>query len=309
MPAPLTRRSVFTRKKSPSHVQLQERDLVVLDFVHQFRLLDRFQIVELLRALHDPDTASQHLRKRLGKLYHARYLDRIQTETPAPLYQLAHKGARRIGVRTRKSPTSQLAHMQALAAIQVAMTLSCVRHQHLKLIPWPQLLAEAPEATRRRARPMTWRVPQGSDTSSVTPDWLFTLERTDKPAGRNRLNFALEIDMGTETIRAHNKRRDFYSKLTTYHAAHPRRTKQGTTPGICQTILGDRFPNFRVLTVTRSRIHPSAPGRIKQMVACAQEIGRAGMFLFTDFATLEHHGDFFAQPWISGTGEEKRLIE
>jgi hypothetical protein len=166
------------------------------------------------------DESRDGIYRRLQKLFHHGYLDRIGTNPNAPLvYSLGQRGAEALEVPARKQVGEGYIRPQFMIGdFRVALTL----------------------ATRARGIFLTWRsVPQDLP---IRPDGFFGLLFPDRPEGRNRSFFFVEADRSTMP------RERFVSKLLAYEAWHARggHTEQ----------LG--IKNFRVLTVTRSEERASS---------------------------------------------------
>jgi hypothetical protein len=87
-----------------------------------------------------------------------------------------------------------------------------------------EILHQAPEGTRRRRNPFGWQVVvhhNGENhTVGVIPDKIFGLHFMDKPEGRNKAYFFLEIDRGTMPVfrkSLHHKQSSFFAKLLAYY--------------------------------------------------------------------------------------------
>lgn len=96
MPEPRPRKPRFRRIKPATPLHLTERDFLILRQVSVHRFLRSDHIVALL------DGSSQHLVRRLGRLYHGGYLERprqqrrlgidetrLKPDAAGPRYQLA----------------------------------------------------------------------------------------------------------------------------------------------------------------------------------------------------------------------------
>lgn len=83
----------FIRPKIPRKISLTDRDILIIQFVNQFRFVNAEQISELL-------TPSKRLKIRLKQLFEAHYLDRPKNqvqffaygEHPSLVYALGQKG-------------------------------------------------------------------------------------------------------------------------------------------------------------------------------------------------------------------------
>jgi hypothetical protein len=120
-----------------------------------------------------------------------------------------------------------------LASIELATR----GRDNIRFIPWPEILAKAPEATRQSAKPYLLSADNGE---TVVPDALFGLEYRHDGCKAYRF-FALEADRGTMPIARTGKTgTSVLGKLDAYRGilAH-----EGY-----RRLLG--IPNLLVLTVT-----------------------------------------------------------
>jgi hypothetical protein len=285
---------------------LTPRDHEILQAVHRHRLLRSTHLVALTGS-------KQATLRRLQLLFHHGYLDRppMQLDWYArgsePLvYALGNRGAevletegglRRGGVRwdTKNRNLSRvfLHHTLAVAEVVVAFEVACQSREGARFIPPEEVLAAAPEPTRRLRLPFRWQVEvrHGGKPHrlGVEPDRVFGLQFASEPEGRNRAFFFLEADRGTMPVTRNGlAQTSFLRKLLAYQETWRR--------GLHRTHFG--IPNFRVITVTSSR------ERAEHLVeACRSLPGRGSrLFLFTDRETLGR-GDVLSQGWVNGRGE------
>ena len=114
-------------------------------------------------------------------------------------------------------------------------------------------------------------------TLRVIPDRLFSIRREEK----DRWNFALEEDRGTENLTHRSKKltakTTFAKKCTGYYHAW----KQG------KHVEAWNFQNFRCLTITTSDV------RIDHMLDVQREVTNdyaTGLFLYSTRERIEEHG-------------------
>jgi hypothetical protein len=168
----------------------------------------------------------------------------------------------------------------------------------VRVIEPGEILAHAPEATRRRRNPIAWNVrvvhERERHTIGVIPDKVFGLHFLDAPDGQNRAYFFLEADRGTMPVeRSSFDRTSFYRKLLAYYETWR------------QQIHTEHFgiKSFRVLTVT------SSAERVRNIAAAATRAttGKAPrLFLFSDQASIAS-GDPLAVDWRDAGGGITRL--
>ncbi len=255
--------------------------------------------------------------RRLQLLFHHGYLDRppMQLDWYAqgsePLvYALGNRGAELLeregevrsgGIRweTRKRNVSRvfLHHTLAVAEVMVAFEIACRRREGVRFIPPEEVLAGAPEATRRLRLPFRWQVEVRHGGKlyrlGVEPDRVFGFEYEGAPEDRQRAYFFLEADRGTMPVtRKGLGQTSFLRKLLAY--------QETWRHGLHRTNLG--ISNFRVLTVTRGR------ERVEHLVEACRSLPKGGLrlFLFMDQERLSR-GDILSQEWMNGREEEKIL--
>src|SRR5581483_5059743 len=177
--------------------------------IYDYRLISTPQILRLFS-----DESADGLYRRLQKLFHHGYVDRLGTNPNAPMvYALARRGGEVLGVPVRKEPGDRyIAHQLMIGDFRVALTLAC----------------------RAAAFELSWRPVPGD--LPVRPDGFFGLRFPMLPDGRNRAFFCLEADRSTMP------RERFVEKLRAYQA--------WSAVGGHTQALGIRA--FRVLTVTKS---------------------------------------------------------
>lgn len=312
MSHPQTRRPRFERAPVRPMI-LTPRDHEILRAVHRHRLLRSTHLAVLSGG------SPQVTLRRLQLLFHHGYLDRppMQLDWYArgsePLvYALGNRGAevleteggvRRGGIRwdTKNRNVSRvfLHHTLAVAEVMVAFEVACRAHEGVRLIPPEEVLAGAPEATRRLRLPFRWQVEVGwggkPHRLGLEPDRVFGLHFEGAPENRRRAFFFLEADRGTMPImRKGLAQTSFLRKLLAYQEAWRR--------GLHREYLG--IPNFRVLTVTTSR------ERVEHLVKACHSLtgGGSRLFLFTAQERLGQE-DILTHQWVNGRAEVVQALE
>lgn len=303
-------------------MRLTERDLTILRYVHEHRILSSWHICELL-----PEFSRAETLRRLQLLYHHGFLDRPRAQLgdlylvkgSAPIaYALDAKGAQALSERLGL-PVSELGwkaknreltrlfyeHTLFVSSVMVALERACRERGNSRIVPFTEILSgKAPEATRRLPRPQTWTakvsMAESSDvdrtqTVGITPDKIFGIQLLDLPDGRNTAYFFLEADRAEMPVirRRLSNATSIFKKLVTYHATQR------------QALHRARFgiPNFRVLTVTTS------PARVDTMRSAFQRLkgAPANVFLFADLPSLMGGAAF--SNWTNGRGEHTPLFK
>lgn len=210
----------FRREGVSPRVELTDDDAEILRHVYRHRFIRSEDLYRLL-SNRSPDRLS----RRLAALYRAGYLDRPiaqvdrfkQGGSQSMVYGLDTAGARHLkealGVpigsadwksRNRSYTRENLGHTLAVTRFLVDLEVACCSRSDVSLIRCEDILANAPEATRRSRYPMSWPVPVqwhgGKAEVQVAPDAIFGL-RVVRPNGSTvRSLFFLEMDRGTMTI-------------------------------------------------------------------------------------------------------------
>lgn len=308
-PTPGKRKRRFQRQPE-GYIQLTERDQAIIRAVYRYRFLRSTHILALFDG-------GQGLLKRLADLYHHGYLDRPREQiefyqnigSKPMVYALGNKGAAFLtqfdGVArgkidwTAKNQSVQtlfLEHTLLVSDVMVKVEVSCRRSGRIRLISAGEIIAQAPEETRLRKKPLQWSVRclyAGETTElGVNPDAVFGLHYLDKPEGRNRAYFFLEADRATMPIvRKELRQTSFFRKMIAYYATwkHDVHTQ----------LYG--IKNFRVLTVT------SSPERQEHLIQANRLLNDGKglkMFLFSDEEQLRTANNVLLLPWRNGQDEE-----
>jgi Replication-relaxation len=307
MTSPL-RRPRFERAKVAG-IKLTPRDLLILRAVERHRLLRSTHLIALL------DGSRQTALRRLQLLFHHGYLDRPAAQldwyakgSEPFVYALGNRGAAVLAAegerggalrwaKDRNVSRQFLRHTLAVAEVMVAFEVACRDTEGVEFIRPEEILAAAPEATRRLRLPFRWQVEVTEAGNlhrlGVEPDRVFGLRFESEPEGRQRAYFFLEADRGTMPVTRNGlDQTSFRRKLLGY--------RETWRQGLHRTHLG--IPNFRVLTVTANE------ERTRNLVAeCRSPSGGSGLFLF---ATQEIVGreDILEYEWASGHGKPIRLL-
>jgi hypothetical protein len=306
-----TRRARF-RRDDPPPMRLTEDDIAAIRHVAKHRFLRSTHLIALL------ERPTKKFLERLAALYHNGYLDRPRaqldyyaTAGSAPLvYALGNKGAdilteldgsQRAKVdwtwKNRDAGRIFIEHTLLIADLMVSAEIATRRAGNLRLIEPYDILATAPEATRRAKNP--WALPASITHAgiqhdlSLIPDKVFGLDYIDV---RKRSYFFVEADRGTMPVmRSHPRQTSFHQKILGYLAGSRPTNSHGQHFGI---------GNFRVLTITTS------PERIGTMIDALKRATNgtgSNQFLFIDHASLQASSDVLSLEWTSGKGAHVRL--
>ena len=284
----VSKRSRFKRSTSAS-LALTDRDVEILLALEQHRFLTTDHLLQLTGT-----TSRQAMNRRLRRLYDAKYIDRPRAQMHAMacgdkrpmIYALGNDGAALLSNRfqmalpdiywtekNRRVKEKFVEHTLGIADFMVGMEVACRQSGRLKLIHRDEILASAPEATRRKRDPFRWQTRIHWDNQwheiAIVPDAVFGLQYLDKPEGMNRAYFFVEIDRGTMPIlRRDIRQSSFARKLHSYADTFDRKLHTDQLA----------IKNFRLLTVTTSA------DRIATMCQAVQtettDKAPPGLFLF-----------------------------
>lgn len=289
----------FRREGEPDRIELTDDDTRILRHVHRHRFIRAKDLFRLL-----PDRSPDKLSRRLMRLYRARYLDRPVAQidrfgaggSKSLVYGLDNAGARHLkeacGVaigatdwraRNRSYARESLDHTLAITRFMVDLEIAAAATPGVELILFDEILAGAPEATRRLPQPGRWPVQlawHGSRAEAyVVPDAIFGL-RALGPMGKPVRTFVfLEIDRGTMTIAPAKRVREsdaflyrasMLRKFLTYAESHRQ--------GLPNAHLG--IPAARVLTITTSTSRANAMRQVARDLVVRPGKVPSGLLLF-----------------------------
>jgi hypothetical protein len=293
----IQRRSRMQRARTGKRIALSPRDFAIFRRLREYRYLPSTYIHAFVGG------ASQtRFKERLGDLFHEGFIDRpdqqwcLSDARCAPVTHEMGEGARRAllarpdsdaDARTFLASTAhrQYAHSLLICEVLASIELGA-RAAGVRFISWAEILARAPEATQRLAKPFA--LPQGS--GDIVPDALFGLEYANDGPKSYRF-FALEIDRGTmPVVRANGSASSYLAKLEAYQ-----RVIEGRT---FKAHLG--ISSFLVLTVTTNE------ARVNTMMrSCCGRARENSAFLFKTIpARALSHGlptpdtNLFCAPWL-----------
>jgi len=279
------------RTRTGKRLALTERDLEIFRNLRRYRFLRSTYLHAFVSG-----ASEKRFVERLGDLFHEGYLDRpveqwrfADARCRPVVYELGKGGLEAVGAESdadavtwlRHGPHRQFEHSLMICEILASMELATRGRDDIRFIPWPEILAKAPEATRRSAKPYTLSVAGGE---SVIPDALFGLEyRHD---GRKSYRFfALEADRGTmPVVRTGKPGTSVLAKLETYRAFLAQEGYRRS--------LG--VPNLLVLTVTASET------RCNEITErCAAQRAEWRPFLFRAFSRkVTPDCELLFKPWL-----------
>ena len=284
-----TKQSRLKRKKADK-IELTLRDEIILRALYKYRFLT----TKHLQVLTGTDS-KWGMNKRLRLLYDHKYVDRPQAQKAIfshadkrpVVHALGNEGARllsdRFGVtmppsvywteKNRRVREKHIEHTLGISDFMVGMEKICAEAGNVRVIDKDEILAQSPTQTKQTKDPFRWKTRvrhkgQVHDIS-IVPDYVFGLEYLDKPEGRNKSFFFVEVDRAKmPVVRRDIMQTSFLRKMQSYEDTWNRK--------LAERRFGIKA--FRVLTLTTS------DDRIATMIeAYRQELkdrAPAGIFLF-----------------------------
>jgi len=272
----IARRSRIHRTRTGKRIEITSRDIEI------FRALARYRYLRSTYLYAFAGGASEtRFKERLGDLFHEGFIDR-----PGPQWRFAHARhmpvvyeigahAKRIlaeyagGEEPARTFLSEAVHRQFAHSVMICECLASIEIatrevRGLRFIPWPEILARAPESTRDSAIP--FRI--GVSSGAIIPDGLFGLEYQSEGKKTYRF-FALEVDRSTMPVERSNRNQTSYlAKLGMY--------RQIIVGHVHKAHLG--ISTLFVLTVTTQET------RLAEIARGFERGGRGPEFLFKSVA-------------------------
>ena len=293
------------RISSGKRIELTGRDIELFELLNRYRFLRS----NFLCAFLGGDSATR-FKERLGHLYHdGRYINRPEQQWQFAnsrhmpvVYELDDRGEQVLRERGlihsyspllkkgRRGAYRQFAHELMICDCMASIELGVRQDPSLRFISWQEIVAKAPESTRKFDNPFAIPVSishtlprtgamQHADIK-VVPDGLFGLEYTRDGSKAYRF-FALEADRNTLPVaRSDLQQSSCLRKILAY--------RQISVQGIHKSHLG--LPNLLVLTVTTNEPHMV---NIMSLVKELAYEGKSKLFLFK---TMSSVGDFKKAP-------------
>lgn len=281
------------RTRTGKRLELTCRDLEI------FRTLARYRYLRSTHLHAFAGGASEtRFKERLGDLFHEGYLDRPVRQWEfadarcRPVVHELGRGALSV-LRERGDELGQActflgrqAHRQFHHSLSICEALGSLElgtraGDGLRFIPWPEILARAPEATRASPTPCRLSLPS---SRYLVPDGLFGIEYRSGDSKSYRF-FALEVDRGTMPVsRSDQKQTSYLEKLAAYReiiAQQAHKTHWG-------------IPNLLVLTVTTNL------DRVSDMLGKLRTDGGHPAFLFgatTERGLARPLPQLLTEPW------------
>ncbi len=306
MSLPRQRKPRFQRFTPAPAVRLTDRDFTILDLISRHRFLRSDHLTALVAG------SSQHIVRRLGRLFHAGLLARphqqlrLADQTGPLVYCLSERGRRVLKAqdrsvypsipRSRKLASAlRLGHDLRVADVVVALD-AFSRRVGKKLRLHHEWKKPDSQADALPLSPLGWsvRVEHNGDRQRhrVIPDAGFSIGEGDA----DHAYCILEVDRGTMPVtRSDPNQTSFQRKVLAY-----RETRSAG-------VLWKRWdvPGFRVLVVTETRKRMES---LQRATAECFRYGRSTMFLFAVASELLAEPNPLEGPWQNCMGEPAVLV-
>ncbi len=300
------RKPRFKRVTDSGRLILTDRDLGILSAVGRLRFLQSHHLLKLLPG------SRQHLVRRLGRLFHAGFLDRPVQQMyirdnigQMIVYCLTKRGLKALSehasyqvqsLPNQKGTTVALSLSHSLRVTDVLVAMEAAATARALTIRWPQEWPFGQSAPDRRSVRLKWSVTlkPGHEILKAwqIPDGAFSLQSPDSEPQY----YIMEVDRGTmPVIRKGISQSSFHRKILSYKETR----RQG--------VLWSRFqiPAFRVLVVAESRRRLFS---LQQATASTFKNGESKMFLFAVASELLVQDDAFRQCWETCSGKKVWIL-
>ncbi len=292
------------RVAEPPPIVITRRDVTLLAYLASLRFLTAEQLGNL------DGGSEQNVTRCLRALFDHGYVDQVGQPFGRRAYAISRKGARllrehghlvdpsvRWSLKNKRAGARFIDHTIGIGDVVVALHTACRERRDVELMLEDEIIAYAPEATRRSREPLRWSVAGAKATygvTSVVADGLFGLRFPDDTASY----FLLEFDRGhMPNLRRRGKleQTSIGRKIGLYYDGW-RAKRHVDLFGIKQ---------LRIAIVTTSI------ARVTHMIDAVRDLtGGKGsnLFLFIDHARLVA-GDALTVDWLTGKGESLRLTD
>jgi len=289
----------FIQQPERYPLQLQERDLEILRLIYQYRFARSDFITKLIKG------SERNILKRLQKLFHQDYLDRIadrrirtRSGSDKMVYALTRKGAELLSAelglqvsklnwayKNRAVTDGYVKHALMINKFRTILTLACNADKGASFIFWKESRGTGKNIDRKLSGNVTVELGQGrAQKIRIVPDAFLKLEDP------NYEHF-LYLEADRSTMATHR----FLRKLKGYWTWWKDKG--------CQQKHG--IEHFRVLTITQS--HQRRDNLKRTAIKANPGRGGSGMFWFAcqkDF-TLEDPASIFKPIWL--TAKDNKL--
>jgi hypothetical protein len=300
------RRSRMRRTQTGKRLELSARDIEIFKLLARYRYLRSTYIHAFVGGV-----SEKRFKERIGDLFHEGYIDRPEQQWEFARAQYlpavyengagATRALRELGITIDDARTflatsahRQFQHSLMTCEILASLDLGLRANPHLRFIPWPEILARAPETVRACGVPL--RLPVPSD-GYLVPDGLFGLEYAHGDTKAYRF-FALEADRGTmPVLRSTAGQTSYLRKVAAYREIIAHRVHKAQWG----------LPNLLVLTVTANE------SRVQEIIRRVQDgAGGGPAFLFKALGTPDLTTpklQLLFEPWLRAGFPPLRIDE
>lgn len=290
------------RVAKPVPITITTRDMTLLAHLASLRFLTSEQLGKL------DGGSEQNVTRCLRALFDHGYIDQVGDPFGRRAYALAGKGARllkehghlvdpavRWSLKNKRAGSIFIDHTLGIADVLIGFQTACRGRGDIEFIPEHEIIAGAPEETRKAREPLRWTVAGAKErygVSSVIADGLFGLRRADGSASY----FLLELDRGhmpNVRVRGALEQSSIGRKVGLYYEGW-KANRHVEQFGVKQ---------MRVMIVTTSM------ARLANMIDVVMQLTGGSGSNFLLFAGRERlaAGSPLEAEWISGKGESVRL--
>jgi hypothetical protein len=251
---------------STTGFEFTERDAEIVHYVYQLRVASLDHLAALTNRSH------KTLERRVPKLRDKHYLRRLKPRPHKGLYVLGTEGVAVLieggyaphdlaGKRLRETEWKDFTIPHALFVASIhARLLLLSRYSPIKLTLWQHEQSAIQDSVQT---PHDGKLP-------VRPDAYFVLQHTGRPAGKNKLHFFLEADVGTMSHRR------IELKIKAYAAYHQQQRHVAK--------FGMKYFQVAIVTQTRARAE-NLRAELHHGMSTAQQ--RAYHFIALEDLTLD----------------------
>lgn len=255
-------------------VALSARDLAIFGYLANYRYLRSTYLHAFVGG-----ASATRFKERLGDLFHEGFLDRPEQQwryadarCQPTVHELGEGAKRALADRggfiadsrtyLGAAAQRQFQHAGLICDVLASIELATLGRLDVRFISCGEILARAPEATRRLPAPFA--LPSPATGSVLVPDGFFGLEYSSEGRKSYRF-FALEIDRATMPVtRSSAFQTTYLGKLDAYRQILAQQT--------FRSHLG--VPNLIILTLTASDTH------LQTILAAFPPASDGGAFLF-----------------------------
>ncbi|MEP2716238.1 replication-relaxation family protein [Pseudophaeobacter sp.] len=230
----LGRRSRFERSPTGKRMRLTPRDQEILSWLYRYRYLRHDHLIRIFMP-----KSPKRFAERLGDLFHETgFINRPLLQAPLfdaratpMMYEISNKGVAYLEAmsalpprtvtfsrRPRDSFNPQMLHTIMIIENLLEAELATRSKPEKRFVPVEEILARAPEATRKARNPLALPVRIDGRQTQLIPDALYGIEHQIDGEGRYRF-YALECERTSPAFRSGTATSSTRKKQAAYAAA------------------------------------------------------------------------------------------